>query len=972
MGFMYQTFRWTFIGALLLHLGCQTQAVKESDTAKISKTYSRLDNGVMIYPTQAESKALRIEVWDENIFRVTSSPVTPVPQQRSLMIESQPLSVPYKLEKNGQHLTLSTSQLTAQVNLETGAIKTVRADGKILFATDNPGIFSKVTSDPSPSSDSRFAVEQTFAKRPGEAFYGLGQQQNGQVNYADTHVELTTHNLEIAVPFLLSSRHYGILWDNNGISRFGTPNPPQPLADGFELRDASDQPGGLTAYYYDGDKLLLARTERDSNYQHLINGISRELPLPEEARNAENLRVELHGSITAKEAGRHTIKVYSSGYLKLYLNNQLALDRWRPSWNPWYQDLNLHLKKGESKNLKLYWTPQNGYLRLLQYGPDTYDAPELARLSSETAQVIDYYIVAGDSADGVIKGYRQLTGKAVMLPKWAYGFWQSRERYKSQDELLGALKTYRDLKIPIDNIVLDWSYWPEHAWGSHNFDPSSFPDPQGMVDQVHKLNAQIMVSVWPKFYPTTKHFQQFSKQGWIFDKNITDQNRDWIGPGYLNGFYDAFTPQATDLFWKQINDKLNSKGFDAWWLDATEPDMHSNLSVQKRKELLTPNGMGSGAEVFNAYALPHAEAVYRGDRVSDPSQRVFILSRSGFAGIQRAATAVWSGDTASRWADMREQIAAGIGVSLSGLPNWTFDIGGFTPENRYRYTASGKPVGPWHEIAKEHRKEWQELNLRWFQFGAFAPLFRSHGQNPYREIFNLAQYDSRLYDSFVWYTRLRYHLMPYIYTLAGDTYHNDDTIMRALIMDFPNDPAVANINDQYLFGRSLLVNPVTEFGARSRTVYLPEGTNWYDFYTGKEYAGGQTIEADAPLYRMPIFVKAGAIIPTGPTIQYVNEKPGAPITLNIYFGADGSFELYEDDGQSYAYESGGWSRIPVHFDNDKKMLTIGERTGYYDGMPLRRTFHLRWIRGEGDTATEFGQPPDAILEYNGEQMRVKL
>lgn len=972
MGFIHHVLRFVLCGAFLLQGGCQTPTIKDDSNVALSQSYTRTDWGVEIYPSQASSNIVRIQVWDENILRITSSQRAPIPNYRSLMIDSQPVATPFELSRKDEQLILQTAKIEAAINLVTGGITARDQFGEVLLETQDAGVFSEVTTDPAPSSDDRFAIEQNFVKRPGEAFYGLGQQQNGLVNYAGSNVELTTHNLEIAVPFLVSSRHYGILWDNNGITRFGAPYAPQPLSEGFELHDTSGTAGGLTAYYYDGDKLLLTRTEADTNYQHLARGDWREFPLPEPARTAEDLRIELHGTITAKKAGRYTLKTYSSGYLKLYINNQLAVDRWRPSWNPWYEDTYVQLKEGESKKIKVYWTPQNGYFRLLQYGPDTYAGQEMAKLSSETAETIDYYIVAGTSMDDVIAGYRRLTGKAVMLPKWAYGFWQSRERYQTQKELVDTLKTYRDLKIPIDNIVLDWSYWPEHAWGSHEFNPLTFRDPQAMVDRVHELNAQIMISVWPKFYPTTEHFREFNERGWIFNKNLLEQNYDWIGSGYLNGFYDAFTPEATNLFWKQIDQKLNLFGFDAWWLDATEPDMHSNLSVHKRKDFLSPNGMGSGAEMFNAYALPHAEAVYRGDRISDPDQRTLILTRSGFAGIQRAAAAVWSGDTASRWDDMREQIAAGIGISMSGVPNWTFDIGGFTPEDRYRYTRDGQPVESWHQMDKAHRKEWQELNLRWFQFGAFAPLFRSHGQNPHREIFNLARYDSNMYDALVRYTRLRYHLMPYIYSLAGDTYHKDGTIMRGLAMDFPHDPAVASIADQYLFGPSLLVNPVTEFGARERPVYLPEGVLWYDFYTGEKHAGGQTIQATAPLYRMPIYVKAGSIIPTGPEIQYVDQKPNAPITLNIYSGADGSFELYEDDGQSYDYENGSWSRIPFHFDNERQLLTIGKRVGYFKDMPLKRTIHIRWIRNKGHTATDFNQPADAILEYSGDEMRIKL
>jgi alpha-D-xyloside xylohydrolase len=450
----------------------------------------------------------------------------------------------------------------------------------------------------------------------------------------------------------------------------------------------------------------------------------------------------------------------------------------------------------------------------------------------------------------------------------------------------------------------------------------------------------------------------------MFDKNIEERNLDWVGPGYLNAFYDAFDAACRELYWSQVRDKLNVLGFDAWWLDAVEPDMHSNLSYEKRKDLLTPNALGTGAEYFNAYATPHAETVYQGERQTDGDKRSFILTRSGFGGIQRTGSAIWSGDVVSRWADLKDQVAAGIGAGLAGMPYWTFDIGGFTPEDHYRYNGS-TIVGHFSQMAPEHQDEWQELNLRWFQFGALAPLFRSHGQNPYREIFNLANPGTEVYDSLVWYANLRYRLMPYIYTIAGDAHHKDSTMMRGLAMDFPHDLRVSDVATQYMFGPALLVSPVYEGGARSRAVYLPAGTDWYDFYSGEKHAGGTTIEADAPLTRMPLFVKAGSIVPTGPAIQHSGESMNAPLMLNVYTGADGNFEIYEDDGLSYAYETGEWSRIPVRYDDAGGTLYIGKRVGSFDGMANERSISVRWFGGPGARDGNLDAEPDLTLTYDG-------
>ncbi len=961
--------RCIFVFVALIGLSSCTQISSQNSTH--AARYRITESGVIVYPIESTVKTVQLRVYGPNLVRVNASPNSNTGSDAPfLMVSAEPQKSDFKVTTEGDVIVLKTAQLKAQVSTQSGVVEFYRADGTKIVAEANPGIFQPVSADPNTVAADSFATQQEFERQPNEAFYGLGQQQNGLVNYADTNVEMTTHNLEISIPLLVSSRNYGILWNSAAVSRFGAPSPAAPLADGFILKDQNGHSGGLTVNYYDGDTLLLSRVETDTDYQYLDHGNTRQYPFPAEVADAEQLRIQLKGSITAKSPGLHTLKMYSSGYAKLYIDGQLQLDRWRMNWNPWYHNMDLEFSANESKDITVEWSPNGGYFHLLQYSAQQRDSKDRFTLSAESAKNIDYFVIDGHSADDVIAGYRTITGKAVLLPKWAYGFWQSRERYKSQDELLSALKTYRDRKIPIDNIVLDWSYWPEDAWGSHEFDSTHFPDPKKMVDEVHKLHANIMISVWPKFYTTTQHFKELEKGGHIFTKNITDNNLDWIGKGYLNGFYDSFSAEARAIYWKQLNETLNPLGFDAWWLDAVEPDMHSNLSVQKRKDLLTPNALGNGTEYFNAYALPHAEGVYQGDRTANPEQRVFILTRSGFAGIQRTASAIWSGDIVSRWSNLKEQIAAGIGVGLSGMPNWTLDIGGFTPEDRYRYN-QGEDVGASKQMDPKQFPEWQELNVRWFEFGSFLPLFRSHGQSPYREIFNLADEGSPAYNSLVWHTQLRYRLMPYIYSQAGDMYHKDATLMRGLIMDFGSDPAVKNISDQYMFGPALLINPVYEYKARNRKVYLPTHPAWYDFYTGERFMGGQTIDAKAPLNRIPVFVKAGSIIPTGAAIEYVDQKPEAPITLNVYMGADGQFELYEDDGESYAYESGAWSRIPFSFNNASKTLTIGKRRGSYPNMIHQREFHIRVIKGKGDTATDFDRKTK-VVQYNGAQVDIQL
>jgi alpha-D-xyloside xylohydrolase len=932
--------------------------------------WETVSDGVVLTPGDGDFHRVRVQVIDDGIIRVTATPQEDFANlPDTLMIVAGSRAAKFEAEQRGDMVLVHAGKVTAEVDLDTGTVRFTDAKGGLLLAEAGRSL-APVTADPGSVDEDSFAVRQKFDLATGEAIYGLGQQQDGRVNYAGENIELTTHNIEIAIPFFASTNGYGVLWNNTSISRFGDPQPPQPLAAGFQLFDAEGNAGGLTARYFDGDELILERAEADLNYQFLSRANVREVPLPDEVKDAADLRIEWEGSIAPARSGEHELKMYSSGYASLTLDGEKLLDRWRMNWNPWYHNATVELEAGKKYPLRVDWRTLGGYFRLLHYAPPPADEAPRLSIASETGKAVDYYFVTGSDMDEIVSGYRRLTGKATMLPRWAFGFWQSRERYMSQQELIGILEEYRERRIPIDNIVLDWFYWPENAWGSHDFNPEHFPDPAAMVDRVHELDARIMISVWPKFYPTTDHYKALDARGCMFNKNIEEKNLDWVGPGYLNAFYDAFNTECRELYWSQVRDKLNVYGFDAWWLDAVEPDMHSNLSSEKRKELLTPNALGTGAEYFNAYATPHAETVYRGEREVDGDKRSFILTRSGFGGIQRTGSAIWSGDVVSRWSNLKDQIAAGIGAGLAGMPYWTFDIGGFTPEDHYRLNGA-TTVGHFSQMAPQHQKEWQELNLRWFQFGALAPLFRSHGQNPYREIFNIADPGSEVYDSLVWYTNLRYRLMPYIYTLAGDAHHRDGTMMRGLAMDFPDDPAVRDIATQYMFGPALLVSPVFESGARSREVYLPEGADWYDFHNGERHAGGRTIDANAPLKRMPLFVRAGSILPVGPAIQHTGESLNAPIVLNVYTGADGNFEIYEDDGLSYDYEEGQWSRIPVRYDEASGTLYIGKREGGFDGMAEERSIAVRWIGGPDGRAADFDAKPDVTLVYSGSPTTVE-
>jgi len=613
--------------------------------------------------------------------------------------------------------------------------------------------------------------------------------------------------------------------------------------------------------------------------------------------------------------------------------------------------------------LDIEWIPDGGvsYMALECLTPYAPEEEQELSLFSEAGRSIDYYFINGSNADEVIMGYRQLTGKAPIMPRWAMGLWQSRERYKTQSELLDVVKEYRKRNIPLDNIVLDWFYWEEDKWGDHGFDRKRFPDPEGMIAEIHeKLNARIMISVWPKFYKNTHNYEIMDKNGWLYPENIKRGTKDWVGPGYLSTFYDAFNPEARKEYWKQIYDSLYVKGIDAWWMDATEPDIESNTSPETRKKLMSPIALGPSEEYFNAYSLLHTQGVYEGQRGVDPDKRVFILTRSAFAGQQRNAAAVWSGDVASRWIDLKNQIAAGINMAASGIPYWTTDIGGFSLERRFE-NPTGKDLD-----------EWRELNLRWFQFGAFCPLFRIHGQYPFREIFNMAPENHSVYKSMVYYDKLRYRLMPYIYSLAGLTYHNDYTIMRPLFMDNPSDTNVFNIKDEFMFGPALLVCPVYTYAAREKEVYLPATSGWYDLLTGEYYIGGSYYNIKAPLEKIPVFAREGAIILSGPEIQYTGEKPADPLTVYVFDGKDGNFSFYEDDGLTYNYEKGMYSVIDFTYKSISKTLTISKIKGCYPEMLKEREIIIKLITPTSKGGIDCKGLMTKSIKYSGNTVELKL
>lgn len=925
--------------------------------------YKVLPDGVILFPQTEFSggaKAVQLKVMASGIIRVIASPEKEIEARNSLIVIAKPKTSGFKVKEENGKVVLSTGLVSAMIHAQSGAVGFADNTGKVIIA--ERGSSGRALEPVMHDGHSLYATKQVFETGEDDAFYGLGQHQEDAMNYKGKQVVFYQNNTEVAVPFMVSNKNYGLLWDNYSYSLIGDTRPFQPLSI-LQLSDKKGNIGWLTASYANdrakpGD---IAFEKAESEIALSYVGESK-LKLPKEF-NVEKGVVTWEGSMASMEEGVHKIKFTYAGYIKCWIDGKLVLEKWRQAWNPGVGLVEQYFSKNKKHAIKIEWIPDGSesYLTVNALPPVPVQDRNAFGFWSEAGRNIDYYFVYGNTMDEVIGGYRTLTGKATMVPKWALGFWQSRERYKTQDELLNTVAEFRKRKIPLDNIVLDWSYWKENDWGSQDFDASRFPNPDSMINVLHKqYKTQIMISVWPKFYEGIEAYKKFDEKGWLYKRNIADQQRDWIAQGYTSTFYDAFNEGARKGFWDLIHSKLYVKGFDAFWMDASEPDILSNVSPQRRKLQMTPTALGSAAEFMNAYPLQNAKGIYEGQRGIDSNKRVFLLTRSGFAGSQRYAASIWSGDIATRWEDMKAQISAGLNFSMSGLPYWTMDIGGFSVERRYE-----KPN-------ETDLAEWRELQTRWYQFGSFIPLFRAHGQFPFREIYHIAPEDHPAYKSMIHYNQLRYRLMPYIYSIAGLAYHKDYTLMRGLAMDFGKDKNVLNIGDQFMFGPSLLINPVYAYKANSRKLYLPAGNGWYNLNSGKYESGGREITADAPYEQIPVYVREGSIIPTGPALQYTAEKPADVITLFVYAGRDASFTLYEDEDLNYNYEKGAFAEIVFTWNEAAKTFTIGERTGNFPGMISNRTFNIVMISKYKPAVMDFNAKPEQAVKYSGKQIVVKF
>ena len=937
---------------------------------------------------------IRLQVVGDRIIRVQATAEQGFRSKQSLIIVPQNSKAQYKVEEQGDDLIITTAAMRAVLNEATGQItfydlkdqvllKEVAQGGKTFkpFTVPDREIGVDIAKVPEAQKHG-WSWRALFDSPDNEAFYGLGQHQSEELNMKGKNEDLFQYNTKVSVPFVISNKNYGILWDSYSYSRWGNPDDYLQLNRAFKLYDKDGKEGQLTGTYVDKNGQKIVRGE-DSIYFEYAMPETSEICNKTDKGGIQNLpkgfalngsKVVYEGYVEAPTNSFYQFILYYAGYMKIYIDGKLVVpERWRTAWNPNSYKFETAIQKGKKTPIRIEWQPDGdvSYCGLRVAAPRSEAEKNQLSIWSEMSPDMDYYFIAGKDMDEVISGYRTLTGKAPVYPKWVLGFWQSRERYQSSKDIEENMKKFRDLKIPVDNIVQDWNYWKLDSWGSHEFEAARYPNPQAMLDSVHALHGRFMISVWPKFYDTVKNYKELDAKGWMYHQAIKDDIHDWLG--FRGSFYDAYDAGARKMFWRQMDENLYTKykfGIDAWWMDASEPNVRDCTPMWYRKALSGPTALGTATEYFNAYSIVNADAIYNGQRSVNPNQRVFLLTRSGFAGEQRYSTATWSGDIATRWEDMRAQMTAGLNYSMAGLPFWGMDQGGFCVENRYVAAQQ-----EFDKTGKENAdlKEWRELQARWNQFGCFVPLYRAHGQWPLREVWNIAPADHPAYKTIVAYDKLRYRLMPYLYSMAGMVHLKDYTMMRGLVMDFNGDEKVLDIKDQWMFGSALMACPVGEYQKYSREVYLPKQKGWYDFYTGAYHAGGQTIVADAPYDKIPVFIPEGAILPIGPEMQWSDEKKPELIDLYVYAGKDGSYTLYEDEGTNYNYEKGKYAVIDFKYDDARKQVTIGARKGSFDGMLQKRRFNIILVDQKKQQGVNLAKSPKGkVVKYSGQAMTVKL
>jgi len=735
-----------------------------------------------------------------------------------------------------------------------------------------------------------FAVEQSFESPADESIFGLGQFQDGQYNLKNVARKLTQVNSQIAIPFIYSSKGYGLLWHQYGLTVF---NP----ADNFIALQKQEQ--STTGNNQLAEVTTTSGTQKVSQDQSLYQG---KFIVPEEDEYSIFLDLGDMGN-------RHFVVI----------DGKPCMDQ-SNMWLPPTSGTLVHLKAGEHDVQVLCKSNNTPKLSWKQ-------ADNFTTFRSPVAKAIDYVVFYGPSADNVIATYRNLSGNAPMFPKWAYGFWQCRERYTSGSHLVETVKEFRKRQLPVDVIVQDWQYWGDRGWGVPQFDEKKYPNPAGFIKELHDLNAHFNISIWSNPDKNSTIGKEYVA------KNRFIPNTKWL---------DYFNPETRKEYWNTLKVNMFDNGVDSWWMDAVEPE---NDALKGEK-----THIGAGDFYRLTYPLMVSQAVYEGQRESSSDKRVCILTRSAFSGQQRYGVINWSGDIGYTWDVFKNQIVAGLNYTITGFPYWTTDIGGFFRPGRSQYTD----------------EKYHELLTRWYQWGTFNPIFRMHGYQTETEPWKFGQ---KVEDNMRKMLNLRYRLLPYIYSEAWQVTKNGSTIMRPLVMDFNGDTAAVNSRFQYMFGKSILTAPVTTANVTQWDVYLPKAAGWFDFWTGKQFKGGQKVKTDAPLDRIPLFVKAGSIIPMGKIIQHSAEKSDT-LEIRVYKGANGKFELYEDEGDNYNYEKGKYTIISFNWNEKAQTLSIGNLQGIYPGGLQKRIFNIVFVNESVGFGTTVSAMKRKVI-YSGKKVEIK-
>ncbi len=839
---------------------------------QVYKTYSVLNDRLSIEISDGlldiiplSDNAIRIQVTKESLSKLEE------------LVFTKPFTkVSFKISEDNLTLKLSTKSITLSFNKQSGKFSFADGSGKV-FLNELAG--SRKLTPGSVMGEQCVLVEQGFESPADEYIFGLGQFQDGHYNLKGVTRRLTQVNSQISIPFIYSSKGYGLLWHQYGLTDFN-PN------------------------------------------DNFVTFIKQELPEQDISKIAEVTTTSGTQKISQNQSlYRGSFNVPGDGVYSIFLDlgdmdnrHYVAIDG-KPCidfsnfWLPPAISTFVTLKTGRH-NLQLICKSSNkpNVSWRLKENITTFRSPN--------AKLLDYVVFYGPSADSIIAAYRNLTGGVPLLPQWAYGFWQCRERYSSGKQLVQTVKEFRRKELPMDIIVQDWQYWGNKGWGVPIFAETNYANPTGFIKEIHDLHAHFNISIWSNPDRNSTLGKEYAA------KNLYIPDSKWL---------DYFNPVTRVSYWNTLNNNLFIYDVDSWWMDATEPE---NDALKGTKTYL---GLGDFYRL--TYPLLVNQAFYEGQRKTTSDKRVCILTRSAFLGQQRYSTTNWSGDIGGTWKSYKKQIVAGLNYSITGLPYWTTDIGGFFRPGSSQYTD----------------KKYHELLIRWFQWGAFNPIFRIHGYQSETEPW---KYGQQVEDNMRKMLNLRYRLIPYIYSEAWQVTKNGSTLMRPLVMDFNGDTTALNRSFEYLFGKAFLVAPITEPNISEWDVYLPESTSWYDFWSGEQYAGVQTIKTSSPLDKIPLYVKAGTILPMGRFIQYAGQKPADTLEIRIYQGANGAFTLYEDENDNYNYENGIYSTISFSWNDVKKTLTISDRMGSFPEMPDERKFNIVLVSKNKGTGM------DAIEKYD--------